>query len=380
MEIARFLSISKNRVYTSLHRSKRKLLQEHLRLHVRAYLNHRKGIGAMGKKVLDFPVGYNQAKTWTSIGAAMKGVLNVTEQKGISTFELMGYSSLAFRINIHPGDVDVAGPTAFIWDEVLTKALANLGFESRYVGTTEYQFEKFSGDRLTEAMEAIQTSIDRGKPAIVWDMFVPEFGLIYGYDDGKQQFEAVDFQARQMLPYMKLGQGQLKELAVLTVGNFKKTDPGKMLTSSLQMILDHAYGRERTIPGYVNGLAAYHAWIEAFRGGNVDPFGNAYNTAVVADARRFAAHFAFWLGNDCTGLLHPQEMILLKKAAVQYTRVAEVLTALTCLFPFPGGGEPNQSDQSQQAIKWLTKAKEAEEQGVQYLSQLLEQLLNRLAE
>lgn len=370
VEIAELLSTSKSQIYTSLHRSKQKLYYEHLRRSIQAYLDERKENRCMGEKMLSFPQGYQQAATWTSMIKAMKGVLDVTELKRLTLAELMGYTSFAFRINIHPQDVDIAGPTAFIWGEVLPQALGSLGFASRYIGTDEYQFEKHTADRLREAIEAIQHSIDRGKPAIAWDLFVPEFGLIYGYDDEKQEFQAVDPQAKGSLPYHKLGQGQLKELAVLTVGEYNKKQPAQMLHDTLKMILAHAQGKERSLPGFVHGLTAYDTWIEAFRGGKVDPFGNAYNAAVVADARRFAAQFLLTLSGDCGMTFSAEERALAAKAAVHYVQVAESLTALSLMFPFPSGGDPNEAGSAKEAIGWLTTAKHAEEAGVGVLTQL----------
>jgi hypothetical protein len=109
--------------------------------------------------------------TWTQAALSMYGALQYTDKKHMTLVDVMGYSSHAFRINIHSETVDVAGPTEFDWCTVMMQGLANLGFESKHVG--EPNFTPPSPELLTEAIRLVQNSIDREIPAIAWDLFVP---------------------------------------------------------------------------------------------------------------------------------------------------------------------------------------------------------------
>ncbi len=115
----------------------------------------------------------------------------------------------------------------------------------------------------------------------------------------------------------------------------------------------------------------------AFRKGTVDPFGNAYNLAVVCCAREFASQFfrefpSKWIGSTSV----EKELIELSKAAaVHYEEVAESLRGLRNLFPFPQGGEPNDPVNVERAVSLLEEAKAAEVQGVQILQKMYESVI-----
>lgn len=371
-EIADLFATTAGNVYTSLHRAKQKVQRERIRVYLQRHLHIRKEQGLMGKKVLTTP---KLLGSWTSIAAAIGAAITYTGQS-VSLSDVMGYTGHAFRLNIHKGDVDVAGPTAFNWKQVVSRGLRHLGFEMRYVGAEEPTYEPPAPEKLAQAVDLIHVSIDRGVPVIAWDLFVPEFGLIYGYDDEAQTFEAIDFQNKRSLPYDKLGMGQLKELAVFALGKRTPVDEQQAFLQALTMAVEHANGKESAVDGFVQGVAAYDTWIEAFESGKVDPFGNAYNAAVAADARRFATHFllqksAFNCPENKWG---GQVMQLASRAAVCYARVHESLSAVNQLFPFPSGGDPNEPARSKQAIALLGQAKQAEFEGVALLQEIVDVL------
>lgn len=154
--------------------------------------------------------------------------------------------------------------------------------------------------------------------------------------------------------------------------------PRDSLKRALEMVLDHARGMESAMPGYVQGLAAYEVWAEAFRSGEVDPFGNAYNAAVYSDARQYATHFLLMWSSNCPRLqASPEEQVLLARAAVCYARASEALVRLRTLFPFPTGGDPKKPDHVREDVGLLTEAGEAEKQGVAVLRELLETMTDR---
>ncbi|WP_408010551.1 hypothetical protein ACJROX_09685 [Pseudalkalibacillus sp. A8] len=118
----------------------------------------------------------------------------------LSLVELMGYAGYAFRLNINVEKVDVAGPTAFDWNVYNRKALDNIGVQFKSFGTAD--FTPPTPDELADAINMIQESIDKEQPVIAWDLFIPEFGVIYGYDDDRKELYALDGTGKKELSLM----------------------------------------------------------------------------------------------------------------------------------------------------------------------------------
>ncbi|WP_170109605.1 RNA polymerase sigma factor [Melghirimyces profundicolus] len=367
-EIADLLSMSRGNVYTSLHRVKEKVRREGFRLTLQPYLHNRKEKGHMSQKQLRKPVLNGR---WNSGIASLEEALRYTHGTAYDYTELMGYTGQAFRIQVHPGDVDVAGPTAYPWKNVWGRGLSNIGVRMGYCGAEVPTYEPPTAEEVMEAIRRIHGSIDRGVPVIAWDLFIPEFGLIYGYDDGKRELDALDYEDNRRLPYDRLGRGRLKELALFTLEKREAVTPRASLAGALHMALDHGKGKETPIPGYVQGPQAYEVWAEAFRSGEVNPFGNAYNAAVYSDARQSAAQFLLrWCASYPEPGTTSDEQVLLARAAVCYARVNEALVRVRSLFPFPSGGDPKNPEDVREAIRCLDEAREAEKEGLEVLGEL----------
>jgi hypothetical protein len=315
--------------------------------------------------------------SWTTIAQALREAIKFTAKKELSLVDIMGYTGHAFRININEANVDPAGPTAWDWGPVLSKDLKNLGILCSYLG--EPNFTPPTPELLGQAIEKVQMSVDLGIPAVGWDLLIPEFGVIHGYDDEKQELHVKDVSGEGTLPYTKLGRGQIGELFVLTLDGFFDVDKKTALTGALKSIIEHARVRYHLHPEppFQNGLAAYDAWVEAFRKGNVDPFGNAYNVAVVCDSRAYAVQFLKELQQKWNGD-SPEEQEVSRLAALaadHYQDVFNALVGLPSLYPFPQGGNPNEEANKVHSIHLLQRAREAEEQGVEILEQMLDLLI-----
>ncbi|WP_460319628.1 hypothetical protein [Paenibacillus sp. YSY-4.3] len=286
----------------------------------------------------------------------------------------MGLTDHAFRINIHPNDVSPAGPTMFSPTELLEAGLSNLGF-------TCDQLHGFSTpappEKLEQAVKFAQETIDRGIPAIGWSLFIPEFGVIYGYDDDKQELYCKDPSYEGPLAYAKLNELPLNFVFMLRVQESIPVDLKHAWKMALDRIVLFAREQAPTLSKeYRHGLAGYDAWIQAFRNRTVNPFGNAYNAEVVGDAREFAAEFlrslsAKWQGNNS---LDNRVRKLAEEAAAHYEKAAEAFIAFRQLFPHPHGGEPNDPVNAEEAIRLLEQAKASETSGVTVLEQMQKEL------
>jgi hypothetical protein len=311
--------------------------------------------------------------TWTSAAQAMWSAVKLAGKADLDLYEVMGFTGHAFRININPHDVCEAGPTDYLWEKFFSLGLNNLGFHTSYVRSAN--MTPPTPDELTRGLKLVQKSIDRGIPAITWDLFVPDFGVLYGYNDEKQELHGKDPTQDGTLPYEKLGRGQVGEMFVMILEEEIPVTPLSMIRGALEIAIDHAHRREheRDKPRYQNGLAGYDAWIEAFENGHVREIGNSYNLAIVCDAREHAAKFLHEMANrwEQKGTWGEAAVLTAREAAGHYKETYEALCTLLPLFPFPHGGTPNDPDIAKKAIAVLKTTKKAETRGVEALERLL---------
>lgn len=311
-------------------------------------------------------------KTWTSAAAAIYGAISYTDKQQFSLIDVMGLTGHAFRINIDPDHIDVAGPTMFPGGYLFRRNLCNLGFISNLSDVEK----PYTPEKVEKVLALIQQSIDKGYPAMCFDLFIPEFGLIYGYDDVKQVFHAKDVSQEGTISYTDFVEKR-NMLWVSTISESLPHSKYEILRMALDMIVDHTRGREwqHIFEGkYMIGLAGYDAWIACLERRGADPFGNAYNIAVVSDAREYAAQFLRELVTQWNGTNIVERAVrkFASEAAEQYERVATSLVKMREMFPFPQGGEPNEPAIADRAIELLRAAKGAEGQGIEVLEKLLD--------
>lgn len=302
---------------------------------------------------------YDYARTWTSAAQSVYAMLQYTDKRSLSLVDVMGFTGLAFRINIDARDVNVAAPTGWQWQQVLPEGLLRLGVKSRCLGQPNHTSP--TPEELVEAIVFIKDSINRQVPVVGWDLFVGEFGIIHGYDDEKKVFLAKDVSKEGELPYEQLGRNEGTELFILRMEDSNPIDFRNSLHQALQSAVDHARQARPELESrhFRHGLNAYDAWMEVFHRKEVDPFGNSYCTSIVRCAREYAVRFLLdqssrWEGNTQVDEAVRQHMI---DAAHQYAKVADALSQLQHLYPFPQGGTPNNSEIAGHSVTLLGEAK-----------------------
>lgn len=311
------------------------------------------------------------SRTMTSAAAAIHGAVSYTDKKHLSLSEVMGYTGHAFRMNIDPKTINIAGPTSFPGGYIFRRNLCNLGFTSCLADP----FKPIAPEKIEKVIQLVQDSIDRGIPAISVDLFIPEFGLIYGYDDDKQLFYAKDVSQDGTITYEQFANPRIELLFVVTISESLPHSKYEMVRMALDMIVDHARGREWThVFGdwFAQGLAGYDAWIKVMERRGADEEGNSYNVAVVADAREHAVHFLSILERQWNGANIVERYVRsgAAEAKKHFAVVAEAFDELRTMFPFPQGGSPKDPAQADRAIELLKVAHEAEVQGIEALERL----------
>ncbi|WP_223285555.1 RNA polymerase sigma factor [Paenibacillus sp. PL91] len=393
-EIAKLFQLSSSNVYQIISRSRKKVIQERLRITVDSYVKTRRDMGWMKKQILPKSETFAEARSWNTAVDSLYTMLKYTN-KGLTFPMVMGLTGQAFRINIIPGSVHIAGPTAYPFGETMARGLKNIGFLAKYVDgmnaaigpntnlIDQALVGKDAMDKreihhaLPEALGLIHRSIKEGYPVLAWDIFFPEFGLIYGYDDGEKLLHAYECCRLDTLPYENLGRSVLEEIFVLALDEPFGINQKDQLRSALQMIVEHYDGEESTSSsGSVKGIKAYDVWCDALREGTVEPNGNAYNIAVIMDGRKHAAPFlneimASWpQADDVDNRIRE----LLGEAAQLYEGISSHYEALHHMFPFPEGGEPGSEMNARKSIEHLQAIKKQEEAAAQVFRMLLQQL------
>ena len=233
------------------------------------------------------------------------------------------------------------------------------------------------GDKETEhrelAHQCIRDGIDRLVPAIGWDLIVPEWGLITGYDDKKQQYKTLWEDRKETLPYDKLGNNEINILSVTVLDKPNHKDQKEIIRSSLKTAVAHAEQKEwLERPKYQDGLPAYDVWAQVMdSGAKLIQAGKIHNMGADIPSRilyHAAHHYSArcYAGEYLNGIADGSHV--LKKAAGCYTQVADYLKPVYETF------KPEQLPDEQTFLnlaETIRQAKEAEQQGLKYIRQFL---------
>ena len=139
--------------------------------------------------------------------------------------------------------------------------VTNGGFNCEYTERL-WNEDAFEEERRLAAVEQIKKSIDNGVPAVSWDIGVPEWGLITGYDDETRRFSVLAVNREGEMPYDVLGKRELPLLSVLTVNGVSGKSQTDILNDTKKLAVAHLQGKEWC--DNAKGLDAYPALIKHF--------------------------------------------------------------------------------------------------------------------
>jgi len=184
--------------------------------------------------------------------------------------DIVATSGFAFRMWVN---TDLCPSATSIWGFDCQKPwVENGGLLCDYVGRYWGQ-EHIERERQLEAIKNIKSSIDKGVPAISWDIGVPEWGLITGYDDAIQMFDTLAINAEKAdptsstynsvkMPYDVLGKREIPILSVLTITGSSDKTKEEILLNTMKLAVNHLKGGEWC--DNAKGLDAYPALIRIF--------------------------------------------------------------------------------------------------------------------
>lgn len=266
--------------------------------------------------------------TWTTYVGSAQAALAASGFWQGETSTLMGLTGFAFHFQINEG-ICPSSPTSFSWWDMPVYAMDRVGVFSEALevapglNTEERQ--------RARAIERIKTSIDQGRPVIVWAPSpVLEFGVLCGYDDEDEVFSVRSYGAPENrsdpLLYENLGRGEVPILFYQLLLGTQEVDLRRAHRQSLELAV-RVWRAAPEHPG--RGQAGYGVLLRSLERKDFVPFGLAYNAVVYADAKR---HTHAYLSKLCEERALPG----LERARDSYAKVAENFGKLSKLVPFRG--------------------------------------------
>lgn len=307
-----------------------------------------------------------------SFMASLATVINYMED-GLDPAWLMGSSAFAFRIFINMG-LCPSAMSMFSFHDILPEAVEQAGYKCIYVSRMwdENAQEK---EKREEAHIKIREGIDRDVPAIVWDIFAAEWGVITGYDDDKKTYKTLTSQGKPSeLAYKKLGKNGIDILSVTIPGEPNSRTREEIIRNSLQAAAAHAEQKEfiDERPKYQNGLAGFDLWAQIYdRWGMLVEAGKDDN--IPEQSFNFLKYYA---GHYYSARCYARDYLhtisdghdSLERAARSYAKVAAFLQPLWELFPIRE--KPSLEDIKSLAA-CIRSAKAAEAEGITYIQKYL---------
>jgi hypothetical protein len=307
---------------------------------------------------------------WVSHLGCVKGCLDYL---GIEMPDawLYGGTGHAFIINISQESCP-SGPTAWKTMMLFQQALY-LGYEIEGIFGSKHSQDL--GKLQRDAWAFAQNAINNNLPVYAWEVEVPEFYVIYGYDEVGYYYSGPGAdEGRGPKPWDKLGDTGIGLVELYSVKPVEAKPPAEVVRSALQKALKHASNpAEWIFENYAAGLKGFDTWIKGLKNGLANRFGMGYNAAVWLECRKFAVAFL----EEAKGRLGGAADGSFDRALTHYQVVAERLEKVSARYPWTPEGGPATipaDDACQEVVGWLQEAREAEAEGMSALEGILETL------
>jgi len=317
--------------------------------------------------------GLNARPAWMTHMGCLIGCADYLNT-GASPAWIYGGSGHAFALNIHEA-ICPSGPTAWPAHEC-DRLAKNVG-----LNVEGHEAHKDGSDFAVERQkiwQATRSAIDGGMPCFGWDLAVPEWYVVFGYDGGGNYLFR-DFGG-------KVGKKHHSQLGVTEIGwaNIKSVRPSEAADD--RVVVREALRFAVGLAGGVfdnekwhSGLGGYDVWIaalgnaELIRTDKVVGFGHAYNAQCWAECRRHAVAF---LEEARTKLAEAKLNPEFDEAIKQYRIVADSLKAVAEAFPFELNDKEAMNRRlaeparRRKAVGALTAARSAERSGLKALARI----------
>ncbi|MGI5816858.1 MAG: hypothetical protein ACOX9R_02040 [Armatimonadota bacterium] len=282
---------------------------------------------------------------------------------GISRAWIFGGTGHAFAVNVHE-ELCPSGPTAWNTDQVDHLA-ANIGYLVE--GVTGHVSQRDFEARQKIAWALVTGCIDSEVPCYGWDLVIPEWYVITGYDDEGYYFSGPGAdEATMPLAADQISRTEIGWLAVKCVVPCHPAPDEEIVAAAVEFALEHAEGKHAH-EGYVSGPAAFELWATALETGRANRFGAGYNGECWRECRQMAVEFL----REARGRLAREEA-LFDDAVEHYSAVAGALDRVVERVPFRRHDEGAEEDtlQDGEAAAFVREAGAAEERALAALRKL----------
>ncbi len=323
-----------------------------------------KGETAMGKKLENL----KWKPMWTTHLGCIKGCLDYLGMD-VSDAWLFGASGHAFVLNIHEV-VCPSGPTAWKGERMLTLG-KNIGYDVG--GVLAFKQDDDFETKKEEAWKKTKKAIDKNIPCYGWELDVPEYYVVQGYDDEGYYYSGPQCdEGEGVKPWGELGETEIGIVEMYSVRQGSPVEDAKTVKEALEFALKISKSPDEWIfPKYKAGLKGYDMWIDALKEGRADSRGMAYNSVVWSECRAYAVEFL----KEAKGRVDPELGPLFDEAIGHYQNVSRNIETVSNMFPFPPeGGEVEDSELCLSATQYLKAARDAEESGLATLEKIASEL------
>ena len=308
---------------------------------------------------------------WTSVVGCIHGALKFLEIAPDISW-LFGATGHAFLINMSRDGSCPSGPTAWKTPHFYDLG-SNIGYQVN--GTWGDKRQPDFPTKQRAAWELTRSSLDQGFPVVGWELAIPEFYVVTGYDDRGYYFNGPGEElGPSPKPWNELGQSEIGMLEMVSIQPIQGKEAKIQIQEALEFALAFNAGApEWVLPDYLAGQDAYQVWIDALKSGEASLMGHAYNTAVWSECRHNGTVFLKTAKNQLKGQLDET----FDQAIQVYGEVAFQLREITELYPFfeNNRSEPvGQNPRSEKAAQHLVKARTAEAEGLDLLKAILKEL------
>ena len=317
--------------------------------------------GETAMKRLD---GLRWKPAWVSHLGCIEGCLDYLGI-GISRPWLFGGTGHAFIINMHEV-VCPSGPTAWKQD-MICQLSTNLGYQVDRL-FAQKAMPDFAA-RQEEAWKFVRSALDRGLPCFGWELDIPEFYVICGYDETGYYYSGPGCDdGKGPKAWKELGTSEIGCIDIVRVEEGTPADDAKVVKDALTQALKHAENpKEWIFPKYRSGPAGFDLWAEALEKGTANEFGHRYNAAVWHECREMAVAFLAEAQKRLSGKADGA----FDEAVKHYTVVRDRLKAVAERHPFPFGVKIDETKnlKDTEAAKHV-RAAAAERQGLAALKKI----------
>ena len=286
----------------------------------------------------------------------------------ISDGWLYGGTGHAFVMNLSQ-DLCPSGPTA--WKtETIFKLGRNLGYN--FVGVFAHKSMPDFKEKQSKAYELVKKSIDAGYPCYGWELAVPEFYLINGYDESGYIYKELMGQKSTSKKWDKLGETGIGIIEVYSVHPGKATETSRVVKDSLEFAIEFDGTRKHLSPNYESGIKGYETWIQGMKERTATTSGISYNSAVWSECRKYAVEFLVEAAEKL------DKKSLFKEAIEYYGAVYENLHKIVELYPFTGlpdyETQITDMEKAKTAIQLVKEAMNSEKKGLIELGKICDVL------